>query len=134
MPNHGARPKIDSSVSGFDFLFEVEEDVAPDPFEKINECGRFAGAFKNMSSDVAHRHIAALDEETADIDARATAIYRKIANAEATPADGTKLEKRAKGARIERTEYPASGTCVCAQIAENGSVEKVWTEKIEVSA
>jgi hypothetical protein len=125
-----ANRKLDISVDpSFDFLWEVEPDVEFDPLEKFEEDCRFVGA----SGARGWQRLANLREELKANDARATAIYRKIANAEATPAksDGV-LAKSAKGARQERTRYP-SGRCVVAEIGEDGRVLKTYIEEAEVS-
>jgi hypothetical protein len=61
MPN---RIKLDPNVPAgwFDFLTEVDPDVTADPVADVLKDCAAAGAMR-MSSDVAHRHLAALEEE-----------------------------------------------------------------------
>jgi len=103
------RPKLDSSVppAVSDFLFEeIEPDVAQDPLEQFVSDASCAGAFSQMSSDVARRHVDALAEESAERNGK----FAKRFGAR-PPEPGAKLEKAAQvAARVEtkngwRLEY-----------------------------
>jgi hypothetical protein len=66
------RVKIDATLPPCctDYLFEIEPDVPDDGRGKFLEDAGAAGAMNKMSSDVAHRHVAALAEESAERTAR----------------------------------------------------------------
>ena len=110
----------------FESLFAVDvEQELPD------EQGDFVGKFfADALLDTAlggEGHAAKLRAESSRIDERAKTIYRKIADAAATPkvsSDPKNLNKRASGKTIEETVYP-SGAKVIAEL-ENGIVVRTY--------
>lgn len=104
------------------------DDERPTPEESPDEFDKFlAGAelrAVGIDPDRFHAQVAGLNE-------RVAAAYRKIATQARTktaPAE-IPLEKRAKGvAKVIRTEFPASGKCVIAELDEHNAVIRTYLE------
>jgi hypothetical protein len=114
----------------FESLFEVDVDQ-----EVSNDGPDFvAKFFQDAEYDVGvgDGHAAALAIESARIDARATAVYKKIADAAATKTtdDPGRLEKRANGkvSRVEITRY-TNGTEVHAELDSSNQVIRTFTKE-----
>ena len=124
------RVKIDATLPPCctDYLCEIEPDVPDDGLGKFLESAHCAGLMK-MSSDVAHRHLDALAEESRERDLKFAKRF------DTSPADSKILQTAAKPSsptRIEKTIFPLSQTCVCAEISNaSGEVLRTWTEKLE---
>jgi hypothetical protein len=100
-----------------------EAEETPDALEKFLHDSHLRGVGVNPEK---------LHAATAQLNERVAALYRKIATQARTktpaPAE-IPLEKRAKGvAKIIRTEFPASGRCVIAELDEHNAVIRTYLE------
>jgi hypothetical protein len=102
---------------------ELPTEETPDALEKFLADAELRGVGINAEK---------FHAQTKNLNERVAALYRKIATQARTktpaPAE-IPPEKRAKGvAKIIRTEFPASGRCVIAELDEHNAVIRTYLE------
>ena len=100
MPN---RAKLDINVPAgwFDFLTEVDDDLTADPIADVLKDAAAAGAMR-MSTDVAYRHIAQLEDEGKEYRER---FAKRFSPETSTPADSKILQKANKSSSPTNDEW-----------------------------